>query len=88
MLSSLQLRRGARVFFVRNVLQKSHIICLVTRQEPIHAVAYFPARGYSKLHFSLKLESDINGSKCLLDTDRGQLKCGKSDNVLIYNQST
>ena len=38
-LSSYEHIRRARMFFVKNLLRKSYIICCVTRQESIHAVA-------------------------------------------------
>ena len=38
-LSSYELIRRARVFFVKNPLRKSYRICCVTRQESINAVA-------------------------------------------------
>ena len=38
-LSSHEHIRRARVFFVKNLLQKSYRICCVTRQESIHAIA-------------------------------------------------
>ena len=38
-LSSYEFIRGARVFFVKNLLRKSNRICCVTSQESIHAVA-------------------------------------------------
>ena len=43
-LSSYKHIRRARLFFVKNLLRKSYKICCVTRQESIHAVAYFPTR--------------------------------------------
>ena len=46
-LSSYEHIRRAHVFFVKNLLRKSYRICCVTRQESIHAVAWFPTRVYS-----------------------------------------
>ena len=51
-LSSYQLIRPTRVFFVKNLLQKLYRICCVTRQESIHAIANFPTRAMADMYIT------------------------------------